>query len=473
MPRRLAVTSGHASATSSASTINTASVTNAAAANAPAAAANKIVLKSGIDFQWIDSSVRPQDDFFGYMSGKWLKTVAIPDDRARFGTMDAMRDLSEQQTRGIIEGLLGQSQLAKDSNQQKIVSLYQSFMNEAQIEQQDIAPLQNDFARIDGVSSHGAMLVHLAQLARHGIVSPVGAFVGQDGREATRHAVMLSQSGLGLPERDYYLSPDQKFANWRSAYQKHISQMLAMSGQFAADDADGAAKPAAPSLPSAAAAQAIMALETELAKIQWSRVANRDPVKTYNKLTVAQLAELAPELDWPAFLSAHDSAAKIDYVIVRQPDYLKRLGPLFKQTPLATWQAYAKWHTLNTFAPFLSKRFVDADFAFHSVTLRGIPQNQPRWKRAVARVEESLSEALGQLYVEKYFPPEHKARMQALVDNVQLAYRHSIEQLPWMSDATKKQALDKLSKFRAKIGYPDQWRDYSKLALARTTCCKT
>ena len=409
---------------------------------------------SGIDLQWIDNSVRPQDDFFRYMSGKWLDTVAIPGDRGRYGTMDGLRDAAEQNSLAIINTLLASPDLKEGSNQKKIADLYKSFMDEAQAEKRDIAPLQSEFARIDALKDKTGLPTLMAQIARQGISMPVHAGVTQDGRDASRYAVILNQGGLGMPDRDYYLKQDDaKFKAYREAYLKHVGKMLAMSGQY---DADNSTKQAA----------AIMELETAIAQIQWNKVENRDPVKTYNKLALDKLDSLLPGFNWQAYFSATGMQGKMDYVIVRQPDFLSKLKTLFDTTPLATWQAYCKWQVLNAYAPYLSKRFVDQNFAFSSVVLRGIPEQQPRWKRAVARVDESLGEALGQLYVEKHFPPQNKARMQALVDNMLLAYKQSIEQLPWMSQETKQAALTKLGKFHAKIAYPDQWRDYSTLQIS-------
>lgn len=407
---------------------------------------------SGIDLQWLDTSVRPQDDFFRYMSGKWLDSVAIPADRGRYGTMDGLRDQAEKNAFAIITSLAASKDLKAGSNQRKIADLYHSFMDEAQAEKLDIAALQGEFAQIDAIKDKATLPTLLARIARQGINMPVQSGVTQDGRDAARHAVMIGQGGLAMPDRDYYLKDDARFKGYREAYLRHVEKMLAMSGQFDAAQA-------------ASSASAILALETQIAKIQWSKVENRDPVKTYNKLALDKLAALLPGFDWPQYFGATGMQGKMDYVIVRQPDFLSNLQAVLESTPLATWQAYCKWHVLNAYAPFLSKRFVDQDFAFTGVVLRGIPEQQPRWKRGVARVEEAMGEALGQLYVEKHFSPANKTRMQALVDNMLLAYKESISNLAWMSPDTKKAALEKLSKFRAKIAYPDQWRDYSSLQI--------
>ena len=409
-------------------------------------------LASGLDLQWIDKTVRPQDDFFKFMSGKWLASTEIPADRARYGSFDQLRELSEKRSHEIIEALAKDHKLVLGTNQQKIADLYNSFLDEKRIENLDIAPLKREFSRINTTVQKADLPILMAQLARLGVALPLQGFVGQDARDSSRYTVYLSQGGLGLPDRDYYLKKDDaKMQGYRDAYLQHIEKMLTMSG-----DAE-ASKNAA----------AIFAFETQLATNQWNRVENRNPVKTYNKFQIAKLKELSSDFDWTAYFDSLGTSGKTDYVIVRQPSFVTGLNSLLKDTPLETWKAYLKWQVLNAYAPFLSSRFVEQDFAFNSIALRGIPSNQPRWKRAVGRVEEALPEALGQLYVEKYFPPEYKARMQSLVNNLVVAYQQSIETLTWMSADTKKEALAKLAKFTPKIGYPDQWRDYSQLVILK------
>ncbi|GGX24987.1 M13 family metallopeptidase [Undibacterium macrobrachii] len=409
-------------------------------------------LQSGIDLQWIDKSVRPQDDFFRFMSGKWLDTVEIPADRGRYGAFDQLAEMSAKQSAAIIQNLATQTELKPGSNEQKIADLYNSFMDEAHLETLDIKPLQADFARIQQFKDKAELAPMLAYLARISVGTPIGSGVTQDAKDSSKYTVTVNQGGLSLPDRDYYLKQDDaKFKSIRDAYVAHVEKMLTMAGINNAQQA----------------AAAILAFETEIAKIQWSNVENRNPVKTYNKVEIAKLGDLLSGFDWNQYFANMGTGGKTDSVIVRQPSYLTGLSKLIQDTPVETWQAYFNWRVLNAYAPYLSKRFVDQDFAFSNGTLRGIPQNQPRWKRGVSRVEESLSEALGQLYVAKHFPAENKARMQVLVNNLLIAYKQSIETLPWMGEATKKEALTKLSKFTPKIGYPDKWRDYSKLTIVK------
>ncbi|MFZ6752420.1 M13 family metallopeptidase [Undibacterium sp. Dicai25W] len=410
---------------------------------------NASALNSGMDLQWQDTGVRPQDDFFKFMSGKWLATAEIPADRARFGSFDQLRDLSEQSSRDIITGLAKNKSLKAGSNQQKIADLYNSFMDEKQANALDIKPLTATFKQINALAKKEDFPALIAQLSQLGVSLPVNSGVGQDARDSSTYAVYVSQGGLSLPDRDYYLKDDPKFKAFRDAYVKHVEKMLAMSGEKNADKA----------------AADILALETQIATIQWTKVENRNPINTYNKIQLSQLAELTPDFNWTSYFAGTGVGNKVNYVIVRQPSFLTGMIKIINDTPVAVWKSYYKWKVLDAYAPFLSQRFVDEDFGFSSVTLRGIPENQPRWKRGVARVEESLSEALGELYVAKYFPPENKARMQKLVNNLIEAYKQSIETLTWMSPETKKEALVKLSKFTPKIAYPDQWRDYSALQI--------
>jgi predicted metalloendopeptidase len=270
----------------------------------------------------------------------------------------------------------------------------------------------------------------------------------QDNKDATQYIGDLYQSGLGLPDRDYYLLNDAKFKTIREQYVAHVEKMLTLAGVKNADKA----------------AKDIMALETRIAKGHWDKVTNRDPVKTYNKLDAAALKKLTADIDWSAYLKTVGFDT-LPAIIVSQPTYLTALGKEIKSTSLDTWKIYLKWHALSDAAPYLSKAFVDENFAFFGKTLNGIQEIRPRWKRGVEATEGALGEALGKVYVAKHFPPENKARMEALVANLVKAYEGSINSLAWMSDATKAKAQEKLKKFTVKIGYPNQWRDYAALEV--------
>ena len=405
---------------------------------------------SGLELQWIDKTVRPQDDFYRFVSGTWLNSAEIPADLASYDNYDRLTALSNQRLFDIIKTLAANKALVAGSNQQKIANLYHSFMDEAKAEALDIKPLQSEFARIDALSDHAGLPALIARLSILGVSLPLQAQVLPDAGDASRYTLRVSQDFLPLRNRDNYLKQEDAYLQGiRSAYLKHISAMLSMAGQAGVDQA----------------AAEILALETELAKLQWTRAESRDPLKTYNKVEFTQLNEQFGGFDWRACFTAISPAAKVNYLIVAQPSFLSGLGKLLGETPLATLKVYLKLRVLSSYAPLLSRRFVDEDFAFTGKTLRGIPGNEARWKRAVTTVEEALPDALGQLYVEKYFPPQAKARMQVLVNNLMLAFRQNIASLSWMSADTKKEALTKLSKMNTQIGYPDKWRDYSKLQI--------
>jgi len=405
---------------------------------------------SGIDLQYVDASVRPQDDLYRHLSGRWLDSFQIPADRGRFGAFNEIADTTQQQLKTIIEGLPA-IPAARDEDVRKIADLYASFMNETLLDVLGAYPLQPEFHRIDALKSKKALPALIAAFNRVGAGVPLEMDVEPDARDSTRYAVALSQGGLGLPDRDYYLKNDARFSAARDKYLKHIEKMLGMvSDRNAAKDA-----------------REILALETAIARIQWTRVENRDPVKTYNKTALTALPKLMPGFDWAQYSGDAAFAGKVDYVIVNQPSYFKGLGTLIAKTPLPVWQAYLKWHLLSAAAPYLSKPFVDEAFAFTGTTLRDIPENLPRWKRGIELVNGELGEALGKLYVKQYFPPENKVRMDALVRNLIAAYSADIKTLDWMGPDTKKGAQEKLDKLQTKIGYPDKWRDYSALVIKR------
>jgi predicted metalloendopeptidase len=414
-------------------------------------AAPQPVLRSGIDLQYADSSVRPQDDVYQYLNGKWLRTFQLPPDKGAVGSFTSIEDTTEEQLRSIVESLDQAGLSDGDADSKKLADLYASFMNEGQLEALGLKPLQAEFAAIDAIKDMNALPVLVAHMNAIGAGAPYGLFVNLDARNSTQYAVSLYQGGLGLPDRDYYLKDDAKLKQARVSYLAHIEKMLSMAGESKA----------------AEHAAAILNLETALAKLQWTRVEDRDPIKTYNKTAITELPALMPGYDWQRYVRSAGIDGKVDSVIIRQPTYFTGLGKLMTNTPLPVWKAYFKWRVLSAAAPYLSKAFVDERFAFTGGILRGVPENQPRWKRGIALLDGSIGEALGKLYVAKYFPPQHKARMQALVQNLLEAYRRDIDTLDWMSAETKVGAQAKLAKMQPKIGYPDRWRDYSALKVSR------
>jgi putative endopeptidase len=405
-------------------------------------------LVSGVDLQYIDDSVRVQDDFYKHMNGKWLSATEIPADKGSYDSFDVLYDSSLVQVKSIVEGLL-KSVDTSDPDQQKIADLYASFMDEAKLETLGLHPLDAEFAKIDAMKSTKDIPALIAHLVQIGAGTPYTPAVHLDNKDPTRYVFDMQQSGLGMPDRDYYLLNDDKMKQARTAYGKHVEKMLTLAGDKNA----------------AAEAAAIVALETKIAKIQWTRVETFDPIKAYNKVDIAKLGTLAPGYDWQAYLSAAGVVGKTDYVIVSQPSYLTAFAKLTEQTPLATWKSYFRWQLLSNAARFLSKPFVDESFAFNGTVLQGIPENRARWKRGLSLMEITIGEGLGKLYVKQYFPPAAKERADALIKNMLTAYKQDIDNLDWMSPETKQKAQEKLAKFNPKIGYPKKWRDYSNLTI--------
>ena len=424
----------------------------AATCAALAATAADTPLVSGIDRANFDPSTRMQDDLFRAVNGHWLDTVQIPPDRAQYGGWLKLQDDVLMQLRGIVEGLDAGGKPPTDAEARKIADLYASFMDEKHADTLGLKPLEAEFAGIEAIKSREELPGLIAHLQEIGVSVPFDPVVHQDAKDSTKYIVDFSQGGLGMPDRDYYLkAKDAKLAAIRAKYAAHVEKMLALAGD-ARSKAD---------------ARDILALETRLARAQWTKVQNRDPVKTYNPVKLAKLPSIAPGYDWKRYAVAAKIEDRVDGVVVSQPSYLKGFAQITRETPLPTWKSYFKWQLLATYAPYLSSGFVNERFAFAGTTVRGIPENRPRWKRGLSLVENSIGEALGKLYVAKYYPPEKKAKMDALVKNLLAAFRQGIDQLDWMSPETKREAQAKLALFTPKIGYPAKWRDYSTLAFER------
>jgi predicted metalloendopeptidase len=408
-------------------------------------------LSAGIATEYIDPAVRPQDDFYDYLNGKWMKTVEIPADKPSWGSFAKLRDDTLPQLRGIIEKAAAGNP-AKGTDAQRIGDYYASFMDEAKLEQLGIKPLNGELDRIAALKDKSELPALLAHLGKIGVNVPYDFGIHQDNKDSTKYVADISQSGLGMPDRDYYLKADDaKMADAKAKYLAHVEKVLAMAGDKAA----------------VFNAKSIVDFETELAKVQWTKVELRDPIKAYNKVALADMAKVAPDYDWNSYLQATGIAAKATYVIVSQPTYLKGFAEISNKTSLDTWKAYLTMHLVEAYASYLNKAFVDERFDFYGKTLSGVKEIEPRWKRGVAAIEQSQGESLGKLYVAEYFPPERKARMEALVKNLLAAYKQSIDRLDWMSSRTKKEAQAKLAKFTPKIGYPNKWKDYSALVVAR------
>ena len=406
---------------------------------------------SGIDRAQFDTSVRAQDDFNQHVSGTWLKNTEIPADKSSWGGFQALHEMTQPQLRGIVEAAAKNPGKA-GSEAQKIGDLYASFMDEKKREALGTKPLAKEMAKIAALRDKKQIASLIAHMNHIGVTAPYDLQIHQDAKDATKYIADVVQGGLGLPDRDYYLKDDDaKLKEVRGKYQAHIEAMLAMYGDKNA----------------AQSAKDIVALETALAKVQWSKVENRDPVKTYNRVALNKLDALTPGYDWKAYLAGAGVGNKIPYLVVSQPSYLTGFNDVLNATPLATWKTYFTWHMLAAASPYLSQAWVDQRFAFAGTALRGVPQNLPAWQRAMRLENAALGEALGKLYVEQYFPAESKVRMEKMVGNLLLAFKQGIDTLDWMSPQTKKEAQAKLATFTPKIGYPKKWRDYSALEIKR------
>ncbi|MEN3298630.1 M13-type metalloendopeptidase, partial [Pseudonocardia sp.] len=400
---------------------------------------------SGLDLQWVDPGVRPQDDLFTHVNGAWLRTHEIPDDRSQDGAFRVLRDRAEDDVRAIIERA-AETEAAPGSDAQKIGDLYASFMDVERVEALGVSPLRPLLDDVAAAPDRAALASILGLRQREGRVSLFGAFVSTDAKDSTRYLVHLSQSGLGLPDESYYR--DEASAGIRAAYVEHLEKLAGLVG-----------------LPDPAGlAATVMDLETALAAASWDRVTNRDAEKTYTLMALPELRELAPGFDWDRWLAALGApAGSFDEVVVRQPSFVAAAAKLWAERPIEQWRAWLAIRTASATADYLNAAVVEEDFAFYGRTLSGTPSLRDRWKRGVELVEGAVGEAVGRLYVERHFPASSKERMVTLVANLVEAYRQSISSLDWMGPETRDRALAKLDRFTPKIGYPDVWKDYSAL----------
>jgi endothelin-converting enzyme len=403
---------------------------------------------SGLDLTNFDKSVRPQDDLYQYINGKWLDKTEIPADKSNYGTFTELYDQSQIDLRAIIEESAYNKNKVEGSDEQKVGDFYLSYMDSNLVEKLGLEPLKADVAMIESVKSKSDLAKLLGYFEKIGVQKQFGLFIDQDLKQSDQYICYLNQGGLGLPDRDYYFKEDQKFQDIREKYVTFIADLFALAGV-----SEGEQK-----------AERIMTIETDLAKAHWTRVENRDMNKTYNKFSIKDLKKLISAFDLSAYLNESD-LANINELVVRQPSYVEHFNRVYKKVDLDDWKTYFTFKLLSGYASRLSKDFVEVNFNFYGTTLSGIEQNRPRWKRAVSGINGVLGEVVGKVYVKKHFKPEAKTRMVQLVKNLQKSYEKRIEQLDWMSAETKKEALKKLNNFVAKIGYPDKWKDYSKLVV--------
>lgn len=401
----------------------------------------------------IDAGTKSCDDFYQYATGTWLKNNPIPSDKSRWGAFEELADRNRATLKAILEETAAKKDWPKGSNKQKVGDFYAIGMDEAAIEKAGLTPLEPWFARIDGLKSKAELPKLLAAIHEAGLPAGFGAFIAQDQKESTRYTVLLNQGGLGLPDRDYYTKDDAKSKEIKEKYVAHVTRVFELAG---ATKDEATAK-----------AQVVIGFETRLAQAANTRVENRDPDKTYNKRTLAQVATEFPGFDFATYLATMGVPASHQDVIVRQPKFFTEFGIVANGTSVEEWKTYLKWHALRGAAAFLPKAFDEESFAFYGKTLQGVPEREERWKRVLAATDGAVGEALGQLYVEKAFSPKSKERMKVLIENLRAALKVRVEGLPWMGDETKKKALEKLAAFNVKIGYPDKWKDYSKLTISR------
>jgi putative endopeptidase len=400
---------------------------------------------SGIDLSNIDHTVRPQDDLYQHVNGTWLKATEIPDDRPLEGTFTALRDGAEIAVRDII-GEAAAKGAAASGIERKVGDLYNSFMDEATVEAKGMDPIRARLGDVFATTSVADLMALAGRLFRSDVSGLFYIYPAPDAGNPDRVLLYTGQGGLGLPDESYYR--EEKFAPMVAAYQAYVRNMFALAGVEDAEQAAGR----------------VVSLETSLASHHWDNVTLRDPQKTYNLKSSEEAAALFPLLGtW--FEAARIDADKRAEIVVSTPDFFSGAAALLESEPLPVWQEWLALRVINAAAPYLSAEFVDANFAFYGTTISGTPRNKDRWKRAVAVVEAALGEAVGQIYVSKHFPESHKARMQTLVANLIEAYRQSITGLDWMGEDTKAEALRKLGAFRAKIGYPDKWIDYSAVEI--------
>ena len=407
-------------------------------------------LTSGLDVASFDKTVRPQDDLFRHVNGGWLARTEIPADKASVGGFTDAYDRTQEQLKAIVDQAAATGG-APGTPAQKIGDFYISFMDEGRADQLGITPLKGELDRINALASKTDLVAYMARQFVLGVDgTPILGGVDGDAQAPTQSVLYLFQGGLGMPDRNYYLSSDPKLVAARAKYRTYLQALLEAAGTANAKaEADG-----------------VLALEPTLARAHWTQVESRDAVKTYNRVALKDLPAKFPGIDWTAWTTAL-GVQGAPHLIVSQPSYIVALGKAIEATPLARWKSHLTAHTVDRFAPYLSSTLVDTRFEFRGKALQGIQALQPRWKRAIANLDAALGEQLGQLYVEQHFRPAAKARMDQLVANLRAAFRAGIDQLEWMGPETRRQAQAKLAAFRPKIGYPSKWRDYSAVEIRK------
>lgn len=405
-------------------------------------------LFSGLDLASLDRGVRPQDDLYRFAAGTWLRTTPIPEDRSSYGAFTVLQDRILRDVRAIAEAAATAPGRPPGSDDQRIGDFYVSFMDIARIDTLGIAPLVPEIERIDAISSREALLAHVGRLQGIGVRVPIDLYVDIDPERPDRHVAALSQAGIALPDRAYYLEESPRYAGYRRGYVAYVEKILTGAG-----------------IGTPADAERIVALETRLAAAQRPREEHRDPRATSNRLTVGALDVLTPGVDWRPLLAA--AGVDATELIVGQPAYLEGLGAAVREVPLEEWRRYLKYHLVHAHAPYLASAFAEARFEMFGRTLRGIREDRPRWERAIVALDGSLGDLVGRAYVGRHFSPVAKARTGTLAAAIVAAIGQGIDELEWMAPTTKAEAQAKLRQLDIKVGYPDRWRDYAGLRIAR------
>jgi putative endopeptidase len=406
-------------------------------------------LTSGIDQSEFSESVRPQDDFFDYVNGPWVENTEMPGDRARWGTFDALREQSIKDIRTLVEEVSAAENVENGTPTQKIRDFYNSYMDVETSTRLGAEAIRTELDEIASASSLDDIYRLFSTLGVYGVDSPIGGYIFSDEKDPNTNVVYVTQAGLTMPDRDYYLKDDEQFVKGRQLYLDYVANVFAQAGIE-----NGAER-----------AENLLALETRLAEVQWTKEENRNPVKSYNPKTLAELKEMAPKINWDITFEAAGIPAR-DRYIVSQPSFFEAADDIIADTELDLWKDYVTFQTLSRFAPVLGDDYFNLSFDFFRKGLSGVSEPRPQWKRAVESINGNMGELLGQLYVERHFQQESKARMDTMIQNLIKAYEVSIAGLDWMSEETKQQALVKLSKFSPKIGYTDEWRDYSTMEIS-------
>ena len=407
---------------------------------------------SGIDIANMDTTVSPGTSFYQYACGGWMKAHPLTAEYSRFGSFDMLVENNQTQLKEVIAELAARTDNAPGSVAQKMGDLYNLAMDSVKLNQDGAAPIQDDLKAIEALKDKSEMYAFLAEIQKKGIRPYFNLYVGSDEKNSSMNIVQTYQGGLGMGQRDYYLESDENTTTIRNKYQEHIARMFTLVG-FSETVAQQAV-------------EAVMNIETRLAKASNTQVELRDPHANYHKQDIATLKKEYPTFNWDVYLTT-SGLKDVKEVNIGQPAFMKEVADIINTVPLAQQKLYIQWNLINNAASFLSDEIVAQDFDFYSRTMSGKQEMQPRWKRAVKAIEASLGEAVGQMYVEKYFPQAAKERMVVLVKNLQESLGKRIKALTWMSDATKEKALEKLATFRVKIGYPDKWKDYSALEIKK------